>query len=285
MRTGVSVIGAAILLVAGPAAAGEISKAPNASAPDYATWQTIGHIELGAGAAAYNGFGSETWGRLRGAARADVRLHDDWNVEVELGGDAYTYLSSSGPVGYSASSLASYGHLWKMMSWGAVGAFGGMSFGTQGALTTATAGLEGETYIGDATLGAQASFNRILTDSFGTDFWQGRAYGAYYFNPNSKIAGEVEAVSIEAGTTLTAASTLFSATGSMEHRFAGTPFSGWASASYQTTSSGITSTNMTTGLVGFRMFFDAPGSTLRDHDRQVPFKYSPQFLLLIPTVT
>ena len=297
MHWKMTVTAAAFGLIAVPALAGSPMFDQDFGMPVHPT--LAGHIEFGAGPEHYSesyGFGDTSSSRVRmdGAARVNMPLGGLWNLEAE--GTVHDAWSS----GSSSPSAGAYAHLWAMFPSAAVGVFAGGSTGSVGTplflkLATLTgdtfvAGLEGEAYLNRVTLGGQFS---VSTTDFGgpaSDYhgWLARAYAAFYLDPETKIVGDVRYSDF--------ASSLYSLDGqnrwqfiaSAEHRFAGTPWSIWASGSYSTvqdTDYTDSTSNQWNFLVGFRLFMDDPSTTLYRHDREVPFRYDNQMRLAIGGVT
>ena len=126
---------------------------------------------------------------------------------------------------------------------------GGSEINSHGALTT---GIEGVVFLPQASIVGNLSYSWAS----GPDFWTAGAEGRYYLTPNTKLAGDL----------------VWSGGGrdwligaSLEHRWSGTPFSGFVSVDY------LTGPHDWAALVGARVFFDQPNATLQSHDFDVPF--------------
>ena len=253
------------------------------------------HVELGAGPENFDQplsftAPSSVHALLEGAGRVNVPLGGMWNLETEA------TARSSWNSDVSSSAVGAYAHLWSMFPSAAFGLFGG---GSSGDLSwpfifgggsigpmlsgdTYTAGIEGEAYLNRVTLGGQASITTAQFDNFfpNDHGWQARGYAAYYFDPETKIVGDVKYTDFSA-VRFMPAQNRWDVTGLLEHCFAGTSWSMWASGSYSTFSaSDDSNAEQWSALVGFRLFLDSPGTSLHRHDREVPFKYDNQIRLL-----
>lgn len=295
MRWGLTVAAATLTLAAGPALAGNPmfdQDFPAAVQPALA-----GHVEIGAGVQHFTQSGGFDWSAsntlFEGAGRVNVPLGGVWNFEAEVTGrDSWNSRAST-------STFGAYAHLWTMFPGTAFGVFGGMQsgdlnippqnqhvVGPQYFADTYTGGIEGEVYLSRLTLGAQASTSTSqFTESYLPDYhsWQVRGYAAYYLTADTKLVGDVRYTDPPRVDRIPSQSR-WDFSGLLEHRFAGTPWSIWASGSYSTSSSDggyfTLSADSWSALIGFRLFMDAPGTTLYRHDREVPFKYDNQPLLL-----
>jgi hypothetical protein len=243
---------AAAVVVATPALAADFNTyVPPSGDPVYSpTPMVVGHLELGIGILGADG-SSENYGLFEGAGRANVPFAGGtWNFELETGG------GSIFDGDFSYSTIGAAGHLWTRMGGGALGVFGGVNFPT--GTTIGTVGVEGEAYLGAVTLGADADYN--WGDGF--DFWTVSGWADLYVTPDLRLGGGVNYLSGD----------FYDAWGASldtEYRFSGSPFSLWAEANYESISDG--GPKMWAGLVGFRLFMDGAGTTLQQHDQEVPW--------------
>jgi hypothetical protein len=245
---------------AAPAFAADIYAPAPISDPIYAPvpMAVVGHLDLGIGFGKFSE-DSEGYGLFEGAGRANIPFQNGWNLEVETGGGAGFYEG-----GYSSSTIGAAAHLWNRGPIAALGIFGGVSFGGG---TLGFIGVEGEVDISqNATLGAQGSFGFGQSDF---NYWNVRGWGSYYFSPNTKLRGEV------AYTSTNYDENIWDLSAELEHRFTGTAFSAFGKVGYTNISDSGYDSNAWRGLVGARIFLDQPGTTLRDHDRQVPWDVRP----------
>jgi hypothetical protein len=247
---------AVVAATASPAMAADLSGgfAPPAGSPLYAPQSmVVGHLLLGAGFWNDNGyFNDDTVGVVSGAGRANVSFGHGLNFEIESGGQS---LFNDGN---SVSSIGAAGHLWTRLNSGAVGAFGSVDF-PSGA-TVGTLGVEGETYFGDITLGANAGYS--WSDGLG-DFWSVGGWADYYMTPDFRFGGALDYSAGDIPDTWTASV-------DTEYRFPGTPLSAWGEVNYSNVSGG-SEADIWSGLLGFRFFMDG-GGTLQEHDREVPWE-------------
>lgn len=287
-RLGLAVLAAGF--VVGPAWAGgapaaitgDVSLGVGATATDT-------HIDLYPTGSLSN---SHTNSLLNGSGRVNIPLDDRWNFEFEA------TTQTAWRSGVSVSGIGTSGHLWAKLPDGALGAFGGLSTANDpgvcayscgntfnGQLGSATAGVEAERYFGNLTLGAQASmsWNRLdpaTLPSPTADFtsWQLRGYADYYFTPDDALSAEVKYTSVPQSAAIVPDQHIWEVVGRAEHRFAGTPFSIWASGSYaadvdRALEIAAVTTHTWSALLGVRLFMDPPGSTVQGHARSIPFDY------------
>ena len=153
------------------------------------------------------------------------------------------------------STIGGAAHLWTRFNNAALGVFGGVNFPT--GTVVGTFGLEGEAYLGAVTLGADGAYNW----GDGYDLWTTRGWADFYATPDWRFGGEFSYASGDIGDGWGAAL-------DTEYRFSGTPFSLWGEGSYSTVNDGG---DVWAGLVGFRVFMDGAGTTLQQHDREVPW--------------
>jgi hypothetical protein len=259
-----------------------------------------GDIEIGAGPERYSedfGFdaASSSHALLEGTGRVNIPLAGPWSFEAEA------TASSSWESGVTSSAIGAYGHLWTILPGSALGVFGGASTGdiTYPAYAysqpvsadTGTAGIEGEAYFNRLTLGGQVSIsNTTFDDGFASSqdhhSWRARGYLSYYLTPDTKLVGDVRYTYFDERIDSTDQER-WDFVGTVEHRFAGTPWSIWASGTYSSFSSTVDNNwtgNQWSALVGVRLFTDVPGSTLYRHDREVPFKYDDRLRILYLTI-
>lgn len=263
MRARFMTTAAAIAMVTTPAFAADLyapTYVPPANDPVYTPGpMVVGHLQLGIGYADVGDLSDffelddSGVGIFVGAGRANVNLGGAWNVQVETGGGALF------KDGNSRSAIGATGHVWTRLNSAAVGAFAGATFPT--GLTLGTVGLEGEVYLGAITLGANTSYN--WADCSGCDFWNVAGYADFYLTPDWRAGGELRYASADSVD-------VWGATIDTEYRFSGSPFSLWAEGSYDSVDC-CGDPDIWAGLVGFRVFMDAPGTTLHQHDMEVPW--------------
>lgn len=250
---------AAVVVTASPAFAADLSGGgtPPAGDPLYAPQSmVVGHLSLGLGVVDSSSpsiFDGDTLGVFTGAGRANVPFGNGWNVEFETGGEA---LFSDGT---SFTDFGVAGHVWTRLDNAAIGVFGGIDFPFGS--TVYTAGVEGEVYFGDITLGADADYN--WSDSSG-DFWTVSGWADFYFNPDFRVGAAIDYGNGDVPEQ-------WSAGIDTEYRFSGTPFSVWAEGSYSSADC-CGDPDIWQGLAGMRFFMDPPNTTLQEHDRQVPWQ-------------
>jgi hypothetical protein len=254
---------AAALVLASPAIAADLYSPPSVPPmgdPVYSPAPLIvGHLMVGAGVVDTGNIAdfddlsdfNDTVGVFVGAGRGNIGLGGPWNLELETGG------FSTFDGGSSYSSIGAAGHLWTKLSNGALGFYGGANWPSGGSVYTA--GVEGEAYLGNITLGGDADYN--WTDgSLGTgDYWSGSLWADAYLSQNWRVGGEFEYYGDSLDTWVASLDT--------EYRFGNSPISGWVEGSYA--DGGGSDTWAVLG--GIRLFMDG-GMTLIDHDRNVPWE-------------
>jgi len=250
------------VLSATPACAADLyttAAVPPIGDPIYAPRpMVVGHLEMGMGIADHTDCDGcdHTSGLFVGAARVNLPLGGTWNLELEAGGGSWF------DHGEGRSSIGALGHLWTKLDNAAAGVFGGVNFPTYD-LVEGTAGLEGEVYFGNLTLGASGSYNW----GNGFDYWLVGAGADLYLTPESKLSAEA---SYYDGDFFSASFTEWNARAIGEHHFAGTPLTGWVEASYTDYGDGFG--HEWAGLAGIRVLLNnKPDTTLQEHDRDVPW--------------
>jgi len=242
----------------------------------------VGHLSLGVGYVdeqidLFAELPDFDYGIFNGAGRANVNF--GWlNLELETGGQA------AFKDGSSLTSVGATGHLWGRTGNLAVGAYGGVDFSdfiiNATSLTIFTVGGEAEAYLGAVTLGADIDYN--WTDSAGCcgpdNFWTARAWTDLYVTPNTRIGAEINYASWDDFFAPGFGIETWGAAVDAEHRFAGTPISTWIEGRYYhqdfPSFCGGSGCDIDTwsGMIGFRVFMDAAGTTLHDHDKAVPWE-------------
>jgi opacity protein-like surface antigen len=209
----------------------------------------VGHLSIGVGIADIDET-DENVGLFTGAGRANIPFGaGTWNLQLETGGGSFFQSD------FSYSTIGAAAHLWTRLNGAAIGVFGGVNFPT--GTTIGIVGLEGEAYLGPVTLGADGAYN--WGDGF--EFWTTRGWADIYATPNWRFGGELMYASGDIGDG-------WGASLDTEYRFDNSPFSLWAEGAYTSVDDGG---DVWAGLVGFRVFMDGAGTTLQQHDQQVPW--------------
>lgn len=218
----------------------------------------VGQLELGVGVVDHSECSdcNHGGGIFVGAGRANLPLSHLWNLEIEIGGGAWFRN------GESFSAIGALGHLWRRLDNAAVGVFGG-AYNDRFELVEGTVGLEGKAYLGNLTLGGSGSY------SWGDEYyyWMALAGADFYLTPELRLSGEasyyegdVSGFSLEHWNSRVIG----------EYHFAGTPLTGWTEASY--TDYGDDFGHEWAGIAGVRLLLNSTaGTTLQQHDRQVPW--------------
>lgn len=117
-------------------------------------------------------------------------------------------------------------------------------------------GVEGAAFLGNTTLVGRLGHNW----GDGYAYWSAEGILRYYITPNTKVAGIVG----WAGGSWTE----WMLAGGIEHLFAGTNISGFGRIARFTDGTGDGAWELTAGA---RFFFHRPGTTLQQHDWDIPF--------------
>ena len=236
------------VLVAGPAAAGDLSYGgPPESGQFYApTPMHAAQIELGVGGAT-DGHTSIT--QIDGVGRLAGPLSNWLKGEGEVIGAGY--FSGSNSIGLVGAA----GHLYRDSATHAVGVFAGVS--RLDNIDLFMVGGEAKKYFAQTALTGQVA----LITAQGANVFTGNGKADHYFTPDHK------------GTAMLAyyksdSASLWLAGLGFEKRFSGTDWGMAVQGSYlrATGADGIW-----TGRIALKKYFDAPGVTLEQHDRLVPF--------------
>jgi len=239
-----------------------------------------GDLELSLGRSQFDfdGGDEKSWNEFNGWARANVPVGGTWNLLVEAGGGAV--FGGEFDDGTSLATFSSNAYVWSNTNGTRYGAFGGASFGVFLEETWGAVGLEAETDIGNATLGAQGFYSWWTGDCGGDDC---DLYGAngtldYYFRPNTKATGTLSWA--RAFDDLD----IWGASGRVTHRFDGTPINIFGEASYWhlDVCCGDEASTVT-GLVGLTINLDGSGYTQQEHDGQVPFTFRNPIISALPS--
>jgi hypothetical protein len=214
----------------------------------------VGHLDLGLGHV-WSGTefgGNEEFWLFEGFGRANVDFNGI-NLELETGGGA--------DLKDDETSIGVAAHLWAALNSAAVGVFGGVSFPID--RTNYKLGVEGEAYLGAVTLGASYDYN-WLEDGSTAEFWVARGWADVYPTQNFRIGGDFMYF-LEPATSFD----VYGGNLDAELRIPGTAFSGWVEGRYRRIDH--LDADIWTAMIGFRIFMDAPGTTLQEHDRLVPW--------------
>jgi hypothetical protein len=254
LRQGLGLV--AFALAVGPAFAGDLPVAfpaspPASGSPIYSPNSMIaGDVSLAFGWTGSNSALDKNSFSGLAAGRVNIPFGKAWNEELE----------ASGLFGFSNSSHVAgvFSHTYyKNQAFAAgvlLGASGVNIFSKSSAVYTA--GVEGVVFMPRGSVAGKVAYNSAASIP---SFWTFGAEGRYYFNSNTKVTGGVSySPSSMNGWLLSAA---------LEHRWTGTPFTGFTSVGYMPSSAG----DRWALLVGFRYLFDQKGSTLQSHDFEVPF--------------
>jgi hypothetical protein len=234
-------------LVAGPALAGNLYDVPSAGSPFYApTSMHAAHIELGLGIASN---GSSTVTQLDAVGRLAGPLSSWLKGEAEVSGAAFFSGSNS------TTALGAVGHLYMDSPTHAIGAFAGVTRFDD--IDIFTIGGEAKGYFGQSALTGQVA----LLTSQGSDIYVGNARADHYFTPDTKGSAVLYYY------TGSGSSAWLAGLG-VEKRLIGSDWGVAASGSYLSVSG---ASGIWTGRIALKKYFDAPGVTLQQHDRLVPF--------------
>lgn len=170
-----------------------------------------------------------------------------------------------------SSSIGVIGHLWGQANGVAVGLYGGVDFPSL--LTIYTVGGEAEAYLGAATLGANIDYNWIEICCGSVSFWTARTSADLYVMPNARIGAEVS-YSSGGANGLDPNNSSWGVVVDAEYRIAETQVSAWVEGRYDyagVTCTGDCNGDILSAMIGARVFMDAAGTTLNEHDKAVPW--------------
>ncbi len=120
-------------------------------------------------------------------------------------------------------------------------------------------GVEGAAFMGNTTLVGRLGYYGAGGDFAPPPFWSAEAIARFYVNPNTKLAG-IAAWQSDPG--------LFMLAGGIEHLFAGSNISGLGRIAWFNGEGGYNAWEL---MVGAKMMFGRPGTTLQQHDWDIPF--------------
>jgi hypothetical protein len=262
-------LGAATMLLAGPAVAGDLYFPPTVpdGGPFYATQPVVqAHVDLYGGVQWYSGEVSEDEhaGLFGGAGRANLPIQNNWNIQADAQGSTLVYHDGGGTFSYP--EFAGYVHFYKRQPEShALGVFvgGGSIFYVH----TLTFGVEGQMYWPQFTLYGQASVSKLTVSDESAHAVQLRAEGQWYVTDNTMIVGDLIWTHL---TEDSDTSNVLSVGVSAMHRFHGGPLAGFIKARWDHLSYESAIGNNFVVLGGVRVHADPPGSTLKSHRRTGP---------------
>lgn len=225
-----------------------------------------GHLDAAAGIFRFD-FLDENLTEIRGAARINVPVNADWNLELDGQAQSISQQKISGRQG------GAFAHIYKRdPNAYAFGAFGGVErFDSDFfKLTQATAGLEAQAYFASLTLYGQGWYSHLSTEEGDT----GGVFGARgevtaYLDANTALTGDVAMAHLDADDGDFAAN-VYTASARAMHRITDSPIAPFAEArwDYFTAEGGHRTTWSVLG--GVRLLFDPEGSTLQSNQRTGP---------------
>ena len=238
-------IAAASALAIGPAMAGPPATPPAAQA----------YVDVYFGSGGQSPDTSVTRSHPAGLiTRLNVPFAADWNLQFDGQGESRAFEFGQ------QSDLAGYLHVYRRTYDSALGVFAGLDRRDPlSQTTTYAAGVEGQLYWSHLTLygqGAVATDNSPLAT---TSYWL-RGEAQFFATDNTMLAGDV--MWTHSSNEFGSDDLTLSEFGI--HRLAGSPFGLWKQVRYDHFDSSF-STDSWTALVGLRLFFDPPGSTLRSN--------------------
>lgn len=251
---------AAVAALSAPALAADLGGVPESGSPLYSSAPMVsGDISGALGGVWFSGGGeSESAGAYDASARFALPVVSGVSFEGEL------FDSGIFKDGESYNAFLGLGHLYAQTPNYALGVFGGAGSATPFGFWQL--GVEGQAYFGNLTGEGSVSYTGIHEGD--ANLWTARLGGRYYFNPDTKLALGVDYFSVDGNGT--GSDDAWGVDGSLEHRFSGTPWSGFIKAAYLDADGA----HVTNALVGLRVSLDGAGSTLQSHDRAVPWQSS-----------
>lgn len=225
----------------------------------------MGDFSFDAGAHFTRDEEGEEWTKavVSGEARVYVPLHGGdllLQLDARARGDIYED-------GYGDAESTFLAHAWHKQETSAYGLFGGVAFAGYGTPAWSI-GAEGEHYFGNTTIGASAGY------SFGNGEygWEPSAFTVagsldHYLNPDHKLSISFDYdwyENYETDLDIVVAA---------EKRMTGTAFSAYVEGGYSAwTENGCCDGSRWSATVGGRILLDAPGMTLQEHDRYLPWE-------------
>jgi hypothetical protein len=250
----------AFAALAGPACAADLAASAYPAAPPprgsalYAPTSIVtGDFSLGLGWTGTNSSVDNNSGTVHVGGRVNFPLWSGWNEELE-GTGVWNFNDSEFDGGGFSHTY------YKTQSWAAGFILGGGATNpfNQSSNGFFTSGVEGVVFLPSSSFVGMADYN---TGS-GANFWTLALEGRYYFEPNTKLTGQVAWNSNHSG-----GSNEWLLYSALEHRWSGTPWSTWVSANYRPASGD----NLWGVMIGVRYLWDQPSGTLQSHDYEVPF--------------
>jgi hypothetical protein len=247
--------GAAVLF-AGPVLAAEpgLYYPPGPPAIDSTVYTpaslTTGDVSIAGGLWGYSDFSAF---QLLGAGRLNVPLQGGpWNITGEVfGGGLFSDPMQTVLLGalhaYHKTDQYAHGVYASATGWAGPSAH---SFAL---------GVEGAAFMGNTTLVGRLGHHWGDGLIVPSSYWTAEGIVRYYVTPDTKLAGIV-AWESDPGTVMLA--------GGIEHLFAGTSMTGFARVSWF---AGGGQPDVWEVLGGARFFFHRPGTTLQQHDWDIPF--------------
>ena len=256
---------AALVLLAGPASAADLAATAYPAAPPpkgsplySATSLVTGDISLGLGWTGTNGNLDKSSGTGHVAGRVNFGLWSGWNEELE-GTGVWNFNSKEFDGGGFSHTY------YKTQGWAGGLVLGGgemnpfQSSHSNGFVTT---GVEGIVFLPHSSIVGQADY----TWGSSMNFWTLALEGRYYFEPNTKLTGQVAWNSNHSG-----GSNEWMLYSALEHRWSGTAFSTWVSANWRPATTSTGHDDLWGLMVGVRYLWDQPNGTLQSHDYELPF--------------
>jgi hypothetical protein len=254
---------AALVLLASPACAADLAASaapPPRGSPLYSPTSIVtGDISLGIGWTGTNSNLDKDSATGHVAGRVNFGLWPGWNEELEGAG---VWAFSGGRFDGGGFTHTYY----KTQSFAAGVLLGGGEenpFQTNRSNGFVTTGLEGVVFLPSSSFVGQADYT---WGNNSMNYWTLAAEARYYFEPNTKLTGEVAWNSNHAGAT-----NEWMLYGALEHRWSGTPWSTWVSADWRPAKVNGVNDDTWGIMVGVRYLFDQPNGTLQSHDYEVPF--------------
>lgn len=263
--------GAFLVALATPAAAAELSG--GIAAPGSPAFYGIaGDLSGSIGGSWFSSDGDTTSATTYQAiARAALPIAGNFKFEAEFNDTGYFNFGFPGggaPSDYSMNGFNGFAHIYYQDPNFALGLVGGA--GSYNPLSSWTVGGEGKYYMGQFTLEGTLTYTNYHLSGVSIDGTNARVGGAYYFEPNTKLAlaGTWSHLTSPGGDE---ALDGYGLSAELAHRFASTAWSGFLKGDWTHLTSEGESGDVSRVLVGLSIALDAPGSTLRSHDYAVPF--------------
>ena len=234
---------------------GQLYYPPGPPAIDSAVYAPASMVtgDVAVGGSLWGGDGDSAF-EVLGAGRVDFPLHggSPWHMTAEVFGAAAffdpTETTFLGAIhGYHKTEQYAHG------LYAAASGFGAGDF----SVNTFGVGVEGAAFMGNTALVGRVGHYWFGGDAVGSSWWA-EGIGRYYVTPNTKLAGILSWQNNP---------NVFMLAAGVEHLFSGSNISGLGRTAWFT-GDGYSAWEL---MIGAKLMFGRPGTTLQQHDWDIPF--------------